>query len=151
LSPVHYLDGRGFSAQWKLASLAADAQRRYRQDAPPARDRLYLHPSMADPHTAGVTLVDPVNTYLQPARATKYGVLLVVLTFVAPFMFDRIRQQPIHPIQYGLVGLAIAIFFLLLVSLGEHIAFGLAYVLAAVACIGLIGFYLSAVLGGARR
>ena len=151
LSPVHDLDGGGFSAQWKLASLATDAQRRYRQDASLGRDSLYLHPWMADPDTAGVTLVDPVNTYLQAERATKYGVLFVLLTFVAFFMFELIRQQPIHPIQYGLVGLAIAIFFLLLVSLGEHIAFGLAYVLAAVACIGLIGFYLSAVLGGARR
>src|SRR5690606_19870718 len=104
-----------------------------------------------DPDAAGVSLVDPVNPYLQAERATKYGLLFVLLIFVAFFMFELIRRQPIHPVQYGLVGLAIAVFFLLLVSLGERIDFGLAYLASAAACIGLIGFYLSAVLGGARR
>src|SRR5690606_3649873 len=60
--------------------------------------------------------------------------------------FELLRQLRIHPIQYGLVGLALAIFFLLLVSLSEHIAFGLAYLAASAACIGLLGFYLSHVL-----
>src|SRR5690606_19394737 len=57
----------------------------------------------------------------------------------------------IHPIQYALVGLALAIFFLLLIALSEHIAFGVAYTVASVACIGLIGFYLSAVRGSRVR
>ena len=150
LSPVHDLDGAGFSAQWKVASLSTDAQRRYRKQASLARDMGSL-PWSPDPDAAGLTLVDPVNAYLQAERATKYGLLFVLLTFVAFFMFELMRQQPIHPIQYGLVGLAIAVFFLLLVSLGEHIPFGLAYLSAATACIALIGFYLAAVLGGALR
>ncbi|MGY0611310.1 MULTISPECIES: cell envelope integrity protein CreD [unclassified Luteimonas] len=150
LSPVHDRDGAGFRAQWKVASLATDAQRRYRRHASLGDAGPSLHWS-PDPDAAGITLVDPVNAYLQAERATKYGVLFVLLTFVAFFMFELIRQQPIHPIQYGLVGLAIAIFFLLLVSLGEHIPFGFAYLSAAAACIGLIGFYLAAVLGGAMR
>ena len=53
--------------------------------------------------------------------------LFVVLTFVGFFMFELIRQLPIHPIQYLLVGLALAIFFLLLLSLSEHIAVRVAY------------------------
>src|SRR3546814_2397022 len=83
--------------------------------------------------------------YTQADRATKYGLLFVALTFVGFFMFELIKQLRIHPIQYGLVGLALAIFFLLLVSLSEHIEFGWAYLCASVACIGLLGFYLSAV------
>ena len=148
LSPVHDLDADGFSAQWKVASLATEAQSRYLRNGSPAWTSQH---GGADPDAAGVTLVDPVNAYLQAERATKYGVLFVLLTFVAFFVFELIRQQPIHPIQYGLVGLAIAIFFLLLVSLGEHIPFGFAYLAAACACIGLVGFYLAAVLGGALR
>jgi inner membrane protein len=66
-------------------------------------------------------------------------------------MFELIKQLPIHPIQYGLVGLALAIFFLLLVSLSEHIDFAIAYLVASVACIGLIGFYLVAVLRSVGR
>ena len=99
----------------------------------------------------GVSLVDPVNVYSQADRATKYGLLFVLLTFVGFFLFELIKQLPIHPIQYGLVGLSLAIFFLLLVSLSEHIDFGWAYLVASVACIGLIGFYLSAVLRSAAR
>ena len=151
LSPVHDLDGAGFNAQWKVASLSTDAQRRYRRNASLAGSVHGTAGWGADPDAAGVSLVDPVNAYLQAERATKYGLLFVLLTFVAFFMFELIRQQPIHPIQYGLVGLAIAVFFLLLVSLGEHIAFGFAFLAAALACIGLVGFYLSAVLGGALR
>jgi inner membrane protein len=58
---------------------------------------------------------------------------------------------PIHPVQYALVGLALAIFFLLLLSLSEHIAFGWAYLAAAIACVGLIGFYLGNVLRSRLR
>lgn len=56
----------------------------------------------------------------------------------------------IHPLQYGLVGLALAVFFLLLVSLSEHISFLSAYLVASFSCVLLIGFYLSHVLGGWR-
>lgn len=61
-----------------------------------------------------------------------------------------IELLPIHPAQYLLVGLALAIFFLLLIALSEHIAFGFAYAIAATACVALPGYYLSAILGGFR-
>jgi inner membrane protein len=108
-------------------------------------------PWIAPDDAVSVSLVDPVNPYVQADRACKYGLLFVLLTFVGFFMFELIRQVRVHPIQYLLVGMAIAIFFLLLVSLSEHIAFGLSYLLASAACIGLIGFYLSAVLRGGLR
>jgi inner membrane protein len=95
--------------------------------------------------------VEPVNLYSKVDRATKYGLLFVVLTFTGFFLFETLRQLPIHPIQYALVGLALAIFFLLLLSLSEHIAFGTAYLLAAIACVSLIGFYLACVLRSALR
>ena len=99
----------------------------------------------------GLSLVDPVNIYTQADRASKYGLLFELLTFLGFYMFELLRQLPVHPIQYGLVGLALAIFFLLLVSLSEHIEFAVAYVVSSVACIGLIGVYLSAVLRSAAR
>jgi inner membrane protein len=148
-SPVESRIGDdGFAAQWQLASVATDVQREYlagRALAPlPATGERTLD-------ALGVVLADPVDAYSQADRATKYGLLFVLLTFVGFFMFELIRALPIHPIHYGLVGLAIAIFFLLLVSLSEHVAFGIAYALAAFACIGLIAFYLTAVLRSAAR
>ena len=133
----------GFRAHWDLNALASDAQGTYR-----AQVVAGTNPRV---QAIGVSLVDPVDVYARVDRATKYGLLFVLLTFVAFFMFEFLKQLRIHPIQYGLVGLAIALFFLLLLALSEHIDFGLAYLAAAVACITLIGYYLGHVLGGWAR
>lgn len=141
LLPKHDIRPNGFNASWQIDSLATNAQQRW-------LDGVW---QLDESDVARVSLMDPVNPYVQADRATKYGVLFVVLTFVGFFMFELIKQVPVHPIQYALVGLAISIFFLLLVSLSEHISFGWAYIAAALACIGLIGFYLSAVLRSRAR
>lgn len=133
------IDGSGFRAEWDISSLAAGTQAQYRRGGDTALD------------TLDVNLVEPVNIYSQADRASKYGILFVLLTFVGFFMFELIRRLAIHPIQYALVGLALAIFFLLLISLSEHIPFAWAYLAASAACIGLLGFYLSAVLKSAQR
>jgi inner membrane protein len=156
------VSSKGFTAQWEVSSLASSAQAQFlagktlpsmetsRSDArgegdgAPAFDTSGID-------AVGVALVDPVNVYSQADRASKYGLLFVVLTFVGFFMFELIKQLPIHPVQYGLVGLSLAIFFLLLVSLSEHIPFPWAYLAASAACIGLLGFYLSAVLRSVGR
>jgi inner membrane protein len=67
------------------------------------------------------------------------------------FLFDVPRSLNAHPLQYAFVGLALVIFFLLLLSLSEHIAFGIAYLIAASACTSLITYYLSYVLANQRR
>lgn len=134
------IDAHGFAAQWVIPGLAADVQRQFRGGR-----------AMKDIDAANVSLVDPVNPYMQADRAIKYGILFVVLTFAGFFLMEMLVGLRIHPIQYGLVGLALSIFFLLLVSVSEHLAFGLAYVLASTACVGLIGFYLCHVLGSFLR
>lgn len=165
-SPQHDIDAAGFRAQWQIAAVATNAQRLYLQDVP-LQDASLQRPSPDLPVEAAarlaqkswapgldavsVSLIDPVNPYLQAERATKYGLLFVALTFVGFFMFELVRQLLVHPIQYLLVGAAIAIFFLLLLALSEHMAFGWSYLAAAAACIGLIGFYLSAVLRSVVR
>lgn len=155
LSPQHDVSDAGFRAQWQLASVASDVQSRYLEGSTVLTSAAQLStpdaPATTEHDAVRVSLIDPVNPYTKADRATKYGLLFVALTFVGFFMFELIKRVPVHPIQYLLVGLAIAIFFLLLVSLSEHIAFGLAYLLAAFACIGLIGFYLTAVLRSTAR
>jgi inner membrane protein len=148
--------GRGFEAEWRVASVATDVQRQLsagRSPLPltPSRSARVEAAAAGGVDALGVVLADPVDTYTQADRATKYGLLFVLLTFVGFFMFEVIRALPIHPIQYALVGLALAIFFLLLVSLSEHLRFGIAYLIAGAACVGLIGFYVSAVLRSAAR
>ena len=77
--------------------------------------------------------------------------MFIALTFAAFFLFETLIDLRIHPLQYGLVGLALAVFFLLLVSLSEHFIFLYAYLAASAACVLLIGYYLAHVLGGWRR
>ncbi|MFD0738690.1 cell envelope integrity protein CreD [Lysobacter koreensis] len=154
LPRVREVGKQGFDATWQVASVASNAQRQYLdgRNLPAlgeASGRDAAGTSGLD--AISVALVEPVNIYSQADRASKYGLLFVLLTFVGFFIFELIKQLPIHPIQYGLVGLSLAIFFLLLVSLSEHIEFAWAYLAASIACIGLLGFYLSAVLRSVVR
>lgn len=155
LPRTRVIDARGFHAEWEVSSLASNAQAQYLAGVmlpSPGRDGMSKDGTTdVGLEAIGLSLVDPVNVYSQADRASKYGLLFVVLTFGGFFLFEMIKRLPIHPIQYGLVGLALAIFFLLLVSLSEHIAFGLAYLAASGACIGLLGFYLSHVLRSRAR
>jgi inner membrane protein len=152
------IDAAGFNATWQISSLATNAQAQYRATddakllhAASARGADRASIAHAGLDAVSVALFESVGDISLADRATKYGILFVLLTFVGFFMFELIKQLPIHPIQYGLVGLALAIFFLLLVSLSEHVRFGIAYAIAAVACIGLLGVYLSAVLRSVGR
>ena len=153
------IDSKGFRAEWDVSSLASNAQAQYRGGGVASADAPVevVHMGAETRRTpesldaVGLSLVEPVDLYSKLDRASKYGLLFVLLTFVGFFMFETIRQLPIHPIQYLLVGLALAIFFLLLLGLSEHIAFGIAYVAASIACIGLLGFYLAHVLRSRAR
>ena len=126
-----------------------------------------------------VAFVDPVNPYSLSDRATKYGVLFIALTFVAVGLFELMANDPhapplrgslppegaafsswggpatkklrVHPVQYLLVGSALCSFFLLLVSLSEHLPFGISYAVAASACVLLLAYYASHMLGGLTR
>ena len=93
-----------------------------------------------------VGFVEPINAYSQSDRATKYGLLFIGLTFAGFFLFEILKSLRIHPAQYTFVGLAMTLFYLLLISLAERIGFAYAYLSASAACIGLLGYYLSYVL-----
>jgi inner membrane protein len=100
--------------------------------------------------TFGVGFIEPVNNYVLSDRATKYGLLFIALTFVGVVLIEVQRRLRVHPIQYLLVGAALVMFFLLLVSLSEHLAFAQAYVMASTACTVLLALYGRFVLGGLR-
>ncbi|MGF6147678.1 Inner membrane protein CreD [Kingella potus] len=84
--------------------------------------------------------------YQMIIRSMKYGMVLVIMVFSAFFLSEILQDWRIHPMQYLLVGSALSVFYLLLLSFAEHIGFVAAYVLGAVACIGLLWWYLRFVL-----
>lgn len=99
----------------------------------------------------GVSFIDPVDQYLKSDRAIKYALLFIVLTFAGFFLFEVLKSLAVHPVQYALVGVALAFFYLLLLSLSEHIGFALAYLVSASGCVVLIGFYVCHVLRSVRH
>lgn len=79
--------------------------------------------------------------YEKTMRTTKYAILVIGLTFAVFFLIEVLHKKPVHPIQYTLVGFALAIFYTLLLSIGEYILFDYAYIIAALATILLITLY----------
>jgi len=146
------IDERGFTATWKVTSLASTAQQEFLKGTPLCGVMSSGEQAGDDKGTCiesfGVAFIDPVNAYVLGDRATKYGLLFITLTFVGVGLVEVLRSLRVHPIQYLLVGAALSVFFLLLVSLSEHLAFGIAYAAASLACTLLLSFYGSFVLRG---
>ncbi|HEV7668529.1 MAG TPA: cell envelope integrity protein CreD [Thermoanaerobaculia bacterium] len=99
----------------------------------------------------GVDFVQPVDVYQQTERSVKYGALFLVLTFVTFFLFELFQPIRVHPVQYLMVGSALCLFYVLLLSIAEQLAFGIAYLIAAGATVTLLGAYAAAVLRGKKR
>lgn len=94
--------------------------------------------------------LESVNVYTQTDRAIKYGIVIIIITFGCFFLFEVLKGLRIHPIQYSLVAIAQGIFFVLLLSISEYYAFAWAYIVAAMACIGLMTWYLYFVMKGLK-
>ncbi|MBI2754198.1 MAG: cell envelope integrity protein CreD [Betaproteobacteria bacterium] len=140
----HELGPDGFTARWQVSRFAAQGAERL---ASCERNK----PCAAlTAQELGVSFIAPAGLYQQLERASKYGFLFIGLTFAAFYLLELFRRLPIHPIQYTLVGLALAMFFLLLTALSEHIAFAPAYAAATLACTGLVAAYVAHVLRNAR-
>lgn len=88
-----------------------------------------------------VTFVEPANPYQSVSRSLKYAPLFIGLVFLAYFLFETTTGKRVHPAQYILVGMAQVIFYMLLLSVAEHVGFDVAFLLAAAATVGLISAY----------
>ena len=98
----------------------------------------------------GVNLFIPVNGYQKTLRTIKYALLCILLTFAAFFLIETAHKKSAHPFQYGLVGLALILFYTLLLSISEYTGFNTAYIIASAATIGLITWFIKNVLQSGR-
>jgi inner membrane protein len=94
----------------------------------------------------GVNLFIPVNGYQKTLRTVKYALLCILLTFAAFFLIETVHKKSAHPFQYGLVGLALILFYTLLLSFSEYTGFNTAYLIASFATIGLIAWFVKGIL-----
>lgn len=133
----------GFTADWSVPSIGRTLPSRWTKHSTAA--------ASATSSAFGVDLYMPIGIYRLTLRAVKYGALFVVLTFVSYFLFETVAGLRLHPLQYLMVGLANTMFFLLLISLAEHIGFGWAYVVSTVGSSALVVGYSHAILGNRGR
>ena len=132
----------GFKATWGINSFASSIGKTLKTCK---NDSQYC-PNVLRGNQYGVALGSSVDVYQMTDRALKYGFLFICLTFVIFSLLELQKKHSIHPIQYGFVGAALAVFYLLVISLSEHIRFDAAYLIGSLACSGLISGYLKAVL-----
>jgi len=128
----------GFKARWQVTELASGAM----ADVIAGKGNL---------DTLSVDLIDPVNPYVMSDRAIKYGLMFIALTFVTVGLTELLTGRRVHPVQYLLVGMALSLFFLLLLSLSEHLPFLMAYLIASSAAAVVLTQYAAAMLGGWLR
>ena len=142
LPATRRVDANGFEAEWQVLDLNRALAQRWREGE-------NVNNALTG-SAFGITLTQPAGSYQQNVRAGKYGVLFIALTFVAFFLFEVLRGLRVHPVQYLLVGLALATFYVVLLAVSEQIGFALAYVLAAAAVVAMVGGYAGVVLAQRR-
>ncbi|MBW1846553.1 MAG: cell envelope integrity protein CreD [Deltaproteobacteria bacterium] len=129
----------GFTAKWKILHL----NRAYPQQWSGNKYKL-------DGSDFGVKLFIPVDIYQKSTRTAKYALMFIVFAFIAFFFSEIMNKVRLHPIQYLLVGFSITIFYVLLISISEHVNFDMAYLISGISVIMLISGYAKSVLKNIR-
>jgi inner membrane protein len=141
-------DGRqvtpaGFPAAWRIPHPA--------RSVPEAWSLAETGLERLQPLAFGVALIDPVDFYSLVNRAAKYGILFVALAFMAVFCLEIVSRRPVHPVQYLFTGIALVFFYVLLLSLAEHLGFARAYLAASTATGAMLAIYVGAAMSSAAR
>src|SRR4030095_4504606 len=122
----------GFDATWKVAYLGRNFPQSWIAGSADE------HRNAIEMSRFGVQLTEPVDTYRMAERSVKYAILFILLTFASMWLIEVLARTRVHPIQYLLLGAALCVFYLLELSLAEHLKFTLAYGIACFAVVALI-------------
>lgn len=139
LPKSHDVTDSGFNAKWKVI----DLNRSFGQTVD-ANNATAINQMASS--AFGVKFIQSVDQYQQNKRSIKYAILIILLTFVVVFFIEVLKKKKVNPFQYLLVGLALVLFYSLLLSLSEIWGFNLAYIVAAIMTTGLIVLHLSSIL-----
>jgi inner membrane protein len=129
------ISATGFHADWKVLDINRTFSQQYSNVLPDLDDYLF-----------GVKLIETVDEYQQNERVSKYGFLVIGLTFLIFFLIQSISKINIHIFQYSMIGIALIMFYTLLISITEHSSFSLAYGISGIAVVALITLYSVSIL-----
>lgn len=125
----------GFHADWKILSINRPFAQMHKENLPNLQQFNF-----------GVKLIEPVDEYQQNERVSKYGFLVIGLTFLIFFLIQIMSKVSIHIFQYTMIGLALVMFYSLLISITEHSSFQLAYLISSVAVVIMLMLYSQSIL-----
>ena len=144
LPTSHDITKEGFTAQWKVIDLNRSFGQTINADNAIAINQMTSS-------VFGVKFIQSVNQYQQNLRSVKYAILIILLTFVIVFFVEVLKEKLVNPFQYLLVGLALVLFYSLLLSLSEIWGFNLAYFIAATMTTVLIILHMSSILQNRKQ
>ena len=124
------INNAGFDANWKVLHLNRNYPQKWLNEQYKVEESKF-----------GVNLIIPVDHYQKSMRSAKYAIMIIAFTFLIFFFVEVLNKKRIHPIQYLLVGLALIIFYTLLLAFSEHISFNFAYLISGSSTIILITLY----------
>jgi inner membrane protein len=125
----------GFEANWRLLNTNRSFSQQFFQSLPSLSEFAF-----------GTKFIIPLDEYQKSERAAKYGFLVIALTFLVFFLIQTLSKINIHPFQYLMIGIALVMFYTLLISISEHSSFLKAYVVAGIAVIVMITLYSKSIL-----
>jgi len=131
------INDNGFAASWKFMN----------RTVPQVWNNNFYDLSQTE---FGTDLIIPIDSYNKTERSVKYAVLCIILTFAAFFLIETIYKRNLHLIQYGLAGLALVLFYTLLLSISEYTGFNIAYLIAGVATIGLVTWFVGSIMRSSK-
>jgi inner membrane protein len=129
----------GFTASWRVLHFGRNYPQKWRHST--------VGPEILQQSEFGVDFSSPVDAYRMTRRSVKYELMFTFLTFAAFLLFEILHKVKIHPIPYLLVGSALCLFYLLTLSLSEHMGFGFSYLLAAAGVAGSVSAYCVKIVG----
>lgn len=142
LPETREVDSQGFAATWSDLGFGRKFPQFWQGDK-------WTGPALSE-SAFGVRFISPIDTYAEVARSTRYGLLFIVMTFLTLYLAETLAGLRIHPLQYLLVGCGLSLFYLLLLSLAEHLGFGAAYAIASFGIVSLIAGYAGSILRKAK-
>ncbi len=131
----------GFSARWKVLHLNRNYPQVFASDGPPIDFASSFF---------GASLLLPIDNYAKAERSVKYAALFISLTFLVVFFIEIRSKRSVHPFQYALIGLAMIIFYALLVSISEQLDFDRAYLIASAMTVGLASWFAKGLFGSSK-
>ncbi len=137
--PDHRITDSGFVATWKSLAHTRNFPQAWKENTYNLQAASF-----------GADLFIPVNGYQKTMRSVKYAILCILLTFAAFFIIETVNKKSVHPFQYALIGLALILFYTLLLSISEYTGFNTAYIIASAATVGLIAWFVKGILQSAK-